>query len=331
MFNRSVVSVGRWALVVCGLAGLAVLGASFNLSRLAQAQDKKITVYLTSPPPGEGTGSVLRLDLSAGPVFPAPTVAPVVEGLTSPNNLICGPDKRLYVQDFVRVGDRFIGRIVRYDQDGKNPEVIVPADPAIWAWTMVFDEKGDLYVGAYGTEFAGIVRLKEANPANKLEQVIRAAAFRYGPSAMTFIKGGPLKGGLLIADKPERSDQRGGRVLLAKAPDFATAEPFIFDPGFIYPTGVAVNSQGQIFVTHFNRDGRVFRYPPDASKWDTVAAMSFANQLATDSTDTVWITNAVYFSGDRVEGGLRRLSPDGKTELVLDKKVFVRGVTACEE
>lgn len=331
MFNCSVVSVGRWALVVVGLVGLAVLGTSLNLSPTAQAQDKKITIYLTSPPPGEGTGSVLRLDLSAGQVFPAPTVVPLVEGLSGPSNIVCGLDKHLYVQDYVRVGDRFVGRIVRYNQDGTKPEVVIPADPAIRAWTMAFDEKGDLYFAAYGTELAGIARLKEANPANQPELVIPASQFRFGPGAMAFIRGGPLKGGLLITDTPSSSTQRGGRVLLAKAPDFTSVEPFIFDPGFIYPYGVATDGQGQIFLAHFARDGRVLRYPPDASRWDTAAVMSFANSLATDSTDTVWITNAVYFSGGRVEGGLRRLSPDGKTELVLDKKVFVRGVTACEE
>jgi WD40 repeat protein len=43
MLSHNVVSVGRWALVVVGLVGLAVLGTSLDLSPTAHAQEKKIT------------------------------------------------------------------------------------------------------------------------------------------------------------------------------------------------------------------------------------------------------------------------------------------------
>jgi streptogramin lyase len=306
--------------------GLAVLGTSLNLSPTAQAQDKKITVYLTKPAPEPGDGAVLRLDaLPQG--SQAAQITEIVTGLTGPENIVCGPDKRLYVEDIVQEDGVTISRIVRYNRDGSESTVIVKGkgenmNPA----AMAFAPNGDLYFSTFGD---GLWRLKGADPANQPEQVLSFTTRFYkhrSHGSLSFIPTGSLQGDLLLVDT-----DRTGRVLKAKAPDYTTVVEFIPESGSFRPAGVAVNSKGEIFVTHFhNTDGRIFKYAPDGTPQGAFSPLNFANQIWIDSTDTAWVTNAV-FSGNSVRGGLNRFAPDGTRTLILDRTVIVRGVTACEE
>ncbi len=328
MFNI-LVSRSRWVLLIVGVMTWTILAslASGNVEVFSMAQEKKITVYLTKPAPNAGEGGVLRLELNAAQPSSS-TVTEIVTGLTGPENIACGPDRRLYVQDVVRVGSGFVSRIVRYNKDGSTPQVIIKEDPAIRAYAMTFASNGDLYFGAFGSQFGGIARLKGADPANPIERVIPTQTLKYGPGAIAFINAGPFKGDLLIVD----SGRSSGRILRAKAPDFSDITDFAFEASSFRPSGVAVNSKGEVFVAHFHQsDGRVYRYSPDGSRQDTIDAINFANQLAIDSTDTVWMTNAVFFSNGSIQGGLWRLAPNATSDPVLDKKVIVRGVTVCEE
>jgi streptogramin lyase len=326
MFNRSVVSVGRWALVVVGLVGLAVLGASLDLFPTVQAQDKKITVYLTKPERGEGAGAILRLDALPQGGQQA-QVTEIVTNLTSPENIVCGPDKRLYAEDLVQENGVTISRIVRYNRDGSEPTVMVKGKgPNMNPAAMAFAPNGDLYFSTFGD---GLWRLKSADPANQPEQVLSFTTrfYKYrSHGSLAFIPTGPLQGDLLVVDA-----DRTGRVLKAKAPDYTSVVEFIPEAGSFRPAGVAVNSKGEIFVTHFHSsEGRVLKYAPDSTPQGTFSVLNFANQIAIDSTDIVWVTNAV-FSGGGVRGGLNRFAPDGNRTLILDRTVIVRGVTVCEE
>nr|BAL58742.1 hypothetical protein HGMM_OP2C290 [Candidatus Acetothermum autotrophicum] len=269
------------------------------------------TIYLTKPVAAP-EGAILRL---TGPN----QFTQVVGNLESPHYIICGPDQRLYVHDYTGGG-----RILRYNQDGSGRKVIVQ-DPNLQITTLVFALNGDLY---FGTWKQGLWRLKGADPANKPEQILPPSTFTFMPQPYAFLTAGPRKGDLLILDSPW-SGGRGvsNRILVARAPDFKVAEPFITTATY-WPAGLALNSKSEIFVTMFY-DGRIMRYNPDGSVQGTFSALEFANQIAIDSQDTVWVTNAV-FRGNEVSGGLVRFKPNGSSEWMLDRVVLVRGVTVCE-
>jgi sugar lactone lactonase YvrE len=286
-------------------------GSPQQLTVQLRVSPAEATIYLTKPVPAP-EGAILRL---TGPN----KVVQVAGNLESPGYIICGPDQRLYVQDFAGGG-----RILRYNQDGSGRKVIVQ-DPNLQITTFVFAPNGDLY---FGTQKQGLWRLKGADPANKPEQILPPSTFTFMAEPYAFLTAGPRKGDLLILDSPW-SGGRGvsNRVLVARAPDFKVAEPFITTTTY-WPAGLALNSKSEIFVTMFY-DGRIMRYAPDGSVQGTFSALQFANQIAIDSQDMVWVTNAV-FRGDEVSGGLVRFKPNGSSEWMLDRVVLVRGVTVCE-
>lgn len=268
-------------------------------------------IYLTKPVAAP-EGAILRL---TGPN----QFVQVVGNLESPGYIICGPDQRLYVRDFAGGG-----RILRYNQDGSGQKIIVQ-DPNLQVTTFVFAPNGDLILGTRGQ---GLWQLKGADPVNKPEQLLPPSTFMHLAQPYAFLTAGPRRGDLLILDSPW-SGGRGvsNRVLVARAPDFKVAEPFITTTTY-WPAGLALNSKGEIFVTMFY-DGRIMRYNPDGSVQGTFSALEFANQIAIDSQDMVWVTNAVW-RGNEVSGGLVRFKPNGSSEWMLDRVVLVRGVAVCE-
>jgi hypothetical protein len=286
-------------------------GSPQQLTVQLRVSPAEATIYLTKPVPAP-EGAILRL---TGPN----KFVQVAGNLESPGYIICGPDQRLYVQDFAGGG-----RILRYNQDGSGRKVIVQ-DPNLQITTFVFAPNGDLY---FGTQKQGLWRLKGADPTNKPEQILPPSTFTFMAEPYAFLTAGPRKGDLLILDSPW-SGGRGvsNRVLVARAPDFKVAEPFITTTTY-WPAGLALNSKSEIFVTMFY-DGRIMRYNPDGSVQGTFSALEFANQIAIDSQGMVWVTNAV-FRGNEVSGGLVRFKPNGSSEWMLDRVVLVRGVTVCE-
>jgi hypothetical protein len=128
-------------------------GSPQQLTVQLRVSPAEATIYLTKPVPAP-EGAILRL---TGPN----KVVQVAGNLESPGYIICGPDQRLYVQDFAGGG-----RILRYNQDGSGRKVIVQ-DPNLQITTFVFAPNGDLY---FGTQKQGLWRLKGADPANKPEQ-----------------------------------------------------------------------------------------------------------------------------------------------------------------
>ncbi len=297
-----------------GTITITASGAQGSPQRLTvqlRVSPAEATIYLTKPVAAP-EGAILRL---TGPN----KVVQVAGNLESPHYIICGPDQRLYVHDYTGGG-----RILRYNQDGSGRKVIVQ-DPNLQITTFVFAPNGDLY---FGTWSQGLWRLKGADPANKPEQLLPPSTFIHQAEPYAFLTAGPRRGDLLIIDAPwSRGLGALNRVLVARAPDFKVAEPFITTTTY-WIAGLALNSKGEIFVTMF-QDGRIMRYNPDGSVQGTFSALQFANQIAIDSQDMVWVTNAV-FQGDEVLGGLVRFKPNGSSEWMLDRVVIVRGVAVCE-
>ncbi|MGH2453309.1 MAG: hypothetical protein ACRDF5_06035 [bacterium] len=117
----------------------------------------------------------------------------------------------------------------------------------------------------------------------------------------------------------------------AKAPDFREVVEFLTGGDF---HGLAVNSKGEIYVTDFQQ-AEVRRYAPDGRLAARIPLGHGANQIAIDSTDTVWVqTGAPSFAGGPpfpFVGALYRIRPDREPELILEPSAGVFGVTVCEQ
>jgi hypothetical protein len=313
--------MGKW--IILGLTGLSLFvqsGATSEFGSPAYAQAKKITVFVTRAVPAP-EGAILRLDTTA---TPAKTVS-IVEGLETPRGVSCGPDKHLYVHEALPATG---GRIVRFGQDGSSRTVLFE-HPALSFTSIVFSANGDLWFGLQGQ---GVWRLKGADPLQRPELVLGSltAGQRLLPQA--FLTAGPFEGDLLLIDSPPAQGDRGGRVVRAKAPDYKTVEEFVPASGTFLPVSLALHRQGDVFVANFG-EGSVLRFGPDGQPRETFALVRVANQIAIDSTDTVWVTSARSFppGGPLSEGALIQLDAQGNAQTILERQALVRGVTVCEE
>jgi len=122
-------------------------------------------------------------------------------------------------------------------------------------------------------------------------------------------------------------------VLRAPKPEFNTVVEFI--PAFddaetgqpFLPPGLAVNSQGDVFVTDFT-NGKVLRYGPDGTPKGVLAKIEWANQVAVGPDDFIYVTNYVGGAG-YIRGGVFVFAPDGKLVASGNFPLNLRGVTVC--
>jgi streptogramin lyase len=277
------------------------------------------------------------------------TFTTIASGLGSPHNILCGPDGRLYVNDlWVEEGGREVNRILRFNQDGSGRTIVAEWDSdELEPGAMVFAPNGDLYFGtistAKGKPTQGIWRIPGALQAdeqfNPPEQVLPPTAFitptfdvRYSVQPHVFLTIGPFQGDLLILDTPWQSGIPDGRVLRALHPDFTSIEEFI--PAFedprgepFLPPGLAVNSQGDVFVTDF-ANGKILRYGPNGTFKGSFVSLEWANQIAIGPDDIVYVTNIVFRAGKAERGSLVVYDPEGKW-LAAGWGYRWRGVTVC--
>jgi sugar lactone lactonase YvrE len=177
---------------------------------------------------GTGNGTLVKIDISVP--FPFPTT--IVKGLDSPADAVCGPDKKIYFADW------FSGRIYRVEQDGRNLTVLATVTSP---QGVTFSDSGDLYVSAAD----GIWRLRGGRgPVEKVARYTTSSNFLQGAGGLIFIPQGPFAGDLLVVDTGRN------RVVRFPAPNFDRAVDFI-TTGLDRPIGIAVNSQGEIYVSNF--------------------------------------------------------------------------------
>ncbi len=207
---------------------------------------------------------------------------------------------------------------------------------------MVFAPNGDLYFGTMtiqGQEYQptqGIWRIPGALQSdqqfNPPQQILPPTAFRkptrsdsVRPSAL--LTSGPFQGDLLIIDVPSWTNTPGARVLRAPKPEFNTIAEFVpahDNPAPFFPQGLAVDSQGDVFVTdHVNQ--KVLRYGAEGTPKGTFVEIAGPMQIAIGPDDLVYITA---WRGSS-SGALLVLTPDGKLLGSAQFPMRMYGVAVC--
>jgi hypothetical protein len=281
----------------------------------------------------------------------------MITGLSFPEDILCGPDRRLYVNElFVAQAGRTVNRIWRYNQNGRG-QVIV----AEWNATelrpsaMVFAANGDLYFGTVsvsaGVPTQGLWRIPGARQANQRFNRPQQALPVFTPPANNlvgagtdphaFLTAGPFAGDLLITEDPRffvsagaGPENPGARVLRALQPDFTSVQEFIprhVDPETgrrFHPAGFAINSQGDILINDFEND-KILRYGPDGMFKGIFARVEAPNQIAIGPDDLVYVTHVSSPTGMPVRGRLSVFSPEGQLLGSIERDLLLRGVTVC--
>lgn len=353
MFNqyRKLFGLGVAVALLAFGAGNSSLG---TLAAVVQPPPGQGSVYLTKAVAAPDGAVVKPLDLKLG-LFQT-----VVRALGSPENILCGPDGRLYVNDlFQREASGIrVNRILRFKQDGSGRTFVADWDAAeLWPSAMVFAPNGDLYFGTVSTEpgkpTKGIWRIPGALQAgqefNAPQQVLQPNVFTPPPSdkigastgPFAFLTAEPFAGDLLIIDDPRTfsvegagSERPGSRVLRALKPDFNTVVefiPFQKDPETGEPFSAAsltIANQGDVLVNDFDNN-KVLRYGPDGMFKGVFAQVETPNQIAIGPDGLVYVTNVSFLPGGAVRGGLFIFDPEGKEVVSANFSLFLRGVTVC--
>jgi hypothetical protein len=330
------------------------LGAALVMLALAAASSSAVTWGAgMQPMPGKGivyvtkfvpapNGAILKvLDFGLG------LFTPIASGLGSPLTVLCGPDRRLYTTESIQERNSWFRRILRFNQDGSGRTVVGQwPRTELNAGALVFASNGDLYFGTSSVEATGptqgIWRIPGALQADQqFTPPQRVLSPENLPvlknwtiaSPYAFLSAGPFQGDLLITVNPDWAGTPGGRVLRAPKPDFNTVVEFIsaFDDAEtgkpFLPFGLAVNSQGDVFVSDFT-NGKVLRYGPDGTPKGVLAKIEWANQVAVGPDDFIYVTNYVGGAGYS-RGGVFVFAPDGRPVASGNFPLNLRGVTVC--
>ncbi|MBI1744550.1 hypothetical protein HYR54_15995 [Candidatus Acetothermia bacterium] len=306
---------------------LGVLGAG------AQPAPEKGIVFVTRAD-NAPDGAILRLQDAASGTFQT-----IVEGLSSPNIIVCGTDGRLYTtENFARDSNRSVHRILRFNQDGSGRTLVAEwGSTVLRPSSLVFTANGDLYFGTFSNEAGkptlGIWRILNALQAdqqfNAPQQVLTGEVFSLPPSQPfkflgivsphALMKAGTFAGDLLILDEPTAStnglpgpEMIKSRIMRAAKPDFNTVTEFApFSKDAETGRGqnfasLATNKQGDVFVTDF-LNGKVLRYGPDGSFRGTFLKIQNANQIDIGPDERVYVTtySGFYNWPRKLDHGLR--------------------------
>jgi sugar lactone lactonase YvrE len=337
LIMRNIKLLGLCAVLVL-LALAAASSSAVTLGAGLQPPPGKGTVYITKVAPAPDGAIMKPLDLGLG------ILTSIVSGLAAPFDLLCGPDGRLYVTERWAVEkNQPVNRILRFNQDGSGRTLVAqwPASE-LQLSGMAFAPNGDLYFGTMtiqGQEYQptqGIWRIPGALQAdqqfNPPEQILPPHSFRKPTRSdsvrpVAFLTSGPFQGDLLIIDVPSWTGTPGGRVLRAPKPEFNTLVEFIpahNNPAPFFPQGLALNSQGDVFVTdHVNK--KILRYEPDGTRKGIFAEITGPMQIAIGPDDLAYIT---VWQGSSA-GALLILAPDGKSLGSAQFPMRMYGVTVC--
>ena len=327
------------ALVV--VVSFGILSSSGALGAEVQPSLGQSSLYLTRNEPSPDGAISKPLDLQLG-LFQT-----VITGLSFPGHVLCGPDQRLYVTEFLgTIETGFHTRISRFNQDGSGQTLLM--ERIDWnSSSMVFSANGDLYFGTYSTPISqGAWRIPNAlhsnSQFNPAQHVLPPAAFlplggdntNLDVFPWAFVPNGPFQGDLLISAAPSDKSKPGGHVLRAIAPDFTSVKEFIVahmdaDTGKpFHPASLAINSQGDIFIAD-DENSKVLRYGPDGTAKGTFIKVISPLNIAIDPDDVIYLTNDVS-SGPYTGGGLFIFDPQGK--LLAPAAIAPmqwRGLTVC--
>jgi|GEM_PF-5063010 len=301
----------KWATILV-LGTVVVFGGVQGTN--IQAQTSQVTIFVAIDDFAP-KGRVARVDLSFLGTFP------VITGLGLPRDLVCGPDGRLYTVD--RKNNR--GRVIRANQDGSDvtdlnigqTKGLGTTSAVVTARALAFDPSGNLYVA---TDENIIWRLLGADPANGAEPV---AEISFSAQGMAILTHGPFAGDLLVVD-----DQR---VVRLAAPNFSEKSNFITFSGGGDLAGVAVNPEGDVFVTNWG-GGSVVHLSPSGDLIGEFLGITHPNQITFDSVGNFYLTNQVFFSSGRTTGGilLGKVGSGRGTVTTSIRTASAKGIAVCD-
>lgn len=306
-------------------AAVGVLGGAGALGSGAQTSPGQDSVYLTRWQPAPDGAIIKLLDPQLG-IFQT-----VVTGLDRPAFVLCGPDRHLYVTGPFLRGTNLPGSILRFNQDGSGRAPITQ-QIGLAPTTIAFAPNGDLY---FGTIDQGMWRISDALKANKVfnppQQVLPNSKFRAITQPYAFITAGPFQGDLLVVDSPHDAIP-GGHVLRAIHPNFTSVKEFI--PPHVdsetrapfVPFSLAINSQGDIFVTDFENN-KILHYGPDGTFKGVFAKVMTPHEISVGSDDLVYVTGWGG-RGNSDNAALFVFDVSGKLLLVASSPNAI-GVTVC--
>jgi Ice-binding-like len=258
------------------------------------------TVFVSSPSAGTVTKVVFG---SAGS-----TQTVIATGLTSAEGLVCGNDNRLYIaQSGVHGGLR---RIVRIDQSGQNMKEVIdfknfpalavsggPVGLSFEPWTnqLFFDttqSEGRSNTGAWTMVNYPPVQVILPFPSN---------GGLNGGGATAFLTTGPYAGNFLAVDVANKK-------VVRVAPPFTSAQTGIdfITTNLAAPNGLAVNSQGNIFVS--NTDGTIEQFGSDGTFLGQYAATGWRNMNVAFAGQSLVVSTA--------DGPLMWILPNGAQSTV---------------
>lgn len=227
-------------------------------------------------------------------------------GFVNPEDMTTDADGRIYVaeSDFA-AGTSMIERI---NPDGTGR---IEIDSTICGPEgLVFSKQGDLYTNTRQgpCQHTGIWRIKNGEPSGKVDNVVDA--FSDFGEGTAFLITGPFAGDLIAAGSIIVGGFTvGAAIIRSRAPNFGNDELFVDLPADV-PVGLAVNSEGDVFVTSvFN--GEILQYDSSgASIGVFVSGLDLPHFIEFDSADNLYVA-------ERNSGNVSKIDPDGNKDVLV--------------
>lgn len=281
------------------------------------------TINVSSSSAGTVTSISWPTGLQPGPSQVSSVTQNVIAtGLTSPEGLACGKDKRIYVAESgVFGGPR---QIVRMDQSGNNMTTYLdfsknrslstsggPEGPSFNPKTQKLYFNTTLSAGFSNT---GVWTMSTG--ANQVIMPFNGNGNTNGGGATVFLSKGPYAGNLLAVDQPNNK-------VVRVPPPFTSAQPGIdfITTLLVMPTGLAVDHSGNIFVG--NSDGTIQQFSSSGAYVGLYASTGLHNM------------NMVFNSQGRTlfvatqEGPFIEIPESSGTQYILGTVVGGNGVADC--
>jgi len=241
-----------------------------------------------------GDGSITKID--SGTL----EIETIGSGFVSPEDMTADADGRLFIveSDFATG----TSKIERINPDGTGRVVI---DAAICGPEgPTFSDEGHLYVNTrqFPCEHSGIWRIRRGEPGGRVTNVV--PAFSDFGEGTAFLTAGPFAGDLIAVGSIIEGGFTVAAILVrSKPPSFGDAVLFVDLTGDV-PVGLAVNSEGDVFVTSVF-EGTVLRYSPSGvSKGVFASGLAMPHFIEFDAADNLYIA-------EDDSGAVSRIDPQG--------------------
>ena len=229
-----------------------------------------------------GDGSITKIDSGTG------AITTLATGFISPEDMTTDADGRLYVAE-----NDFAASTSKIERINPDSTGLVIIDATICGPEgPTFSPDGDLFVNTrqFPCAHSGVWRIQGGQPGGRVDNVV--PAFSDFGEGTAFLTAGPFAGDLIAAG----SIIEGGFTVAAKivrstAPDFGDAVLFVDLTEEVpeVPVGLAVNSEGDVFVASVFK-GTVLQYGPTGVFKDILASdLAGPHFLEFDASDNLYV------------------------------------------